>query len=566
MSLSRGSIGAPETDTAGSFFPVYTVTLDDRFDCSRGEPAEGVPTVLRVLQFSEPIVMQAAVTLSRIEQILLAPTRQDADALALRDLNNCLAVYSADGYRNSLTSQKTIQSNALEALKFRILNADVQAYIQHLRGEEARLREELEEAKSVVRDREQAHKDSKSGDSQVRGVLHQLRRELGNIARHRQDIQNQLDTAEPSDLSATLENKRACEEHLRELKNQMEDAKAAEEDRNGSTVLVYQELKELKQRQQQRNRVVSSIMAQIDKVVEEQTHNNVALMHWATKVDKSNDEVARAEEQLSQFQQKLETELNKAREICERPASTQKAADAINREIKKLEKILATRKREQQGRDARDLAEEYEERQRVLSDAKDKLGRLNKTIAGLNKALEHRMIRWDHFRTHCAMRARTNFAAYMAKRGFDGAVIFDHGKLKIDIKVSTEPAAQHGDAGGGDDASGSGKKTKKKKSSKDQQKRLKDVKLLSGGEKSYSTVCFLLTIWDVIGSPVRCLDEYDVFMDSQVRALSTQMMVDVARSEKKQFIFISPQAMTHIKFDDEKEVKIVRMTDPRSSS
>ncbi len=69
----------------------------------------------------------------------------------------------------------------------------------------------------------------------------------------------------------------------------------------------------------------------------------------------------------------------------------------------------------------------------------------------------------------------------------------------------------------------------------------RQTKTLSGGEKSFSTICLLLSLWEAMGSPIRCLDELwadtapvfvpmtngssDVFMDNVNRDVSMRMMV-----------------------------------------
>lgn len=50
-----------------------------------------------------------------------------------------------------------------------------------------------------------------------------------------------------------------------------------------------------------------------------------------------------------------------------------------------------------------------------------------------------------------------------------------------------------------------------------------------------------------MGSPIRCLDEFDVFMDNVNRDMSIAIMVDAARrSVGRQFILITPNSMDRV--------------------
>jgi chromosome segregation ATPase len=130
------------------------------------------------------------------------------------------------------------------------------------------------------------------------------------------------------------------------------------------------------------------------------------------------------------------------------------------------------------------------------------------------------------FRKYISFRARFQFSYLLSERQFRGRVIMDHKGKQLDIKV--EPDL---------------------------------TQTLSGGEKSFSTICLLLAIWEAMGSPIRCLDEFDVFMDSVNRATSMSMLIQVARrSVGRQFILITPQSMNNVQLGD--DVSIHKMSDP----
>lgn len=123
----------------------------------------------------------------------------------------------------------------------------------------------------------------------------------------------------------------------------------------------------------------------------------------------------------------------------------------------------------------------------------------------------------------------------LSERSFRGRINISHSDKTLDIKVEPD-LSKASDAG-------------------------RATKTLSGGEKSFSTICLLLSIWEAMGSPIRCLDEFDVFMDSVNRATSMKMMVEAARrSVGRQFVLITPQSMGGVVGGE--DVKIHRMTDP----
>jgi chromosome segregation ATPase len=110
----------------------------------------------------------------------------------------------------------------------------------------------------------------------------------------------------------------------------------------------------------------------------------------------------------------------------------------------------------------------------------------------------------------------------LSERGFRGTLIMDHTQKLMDVRV--EPDITRRDGSG------------------------RSARTLSGGEKSFAQICLLLAIWEAMGAPIRCLDEFDVFMDAVNRTISVNLLIEGARqSIGRQFILISPGTKTDIK-------------------
>ena len=77
---------------------------------------------------------------------------------------------------------------------------------------------------------------------------------------------------------------------------------------------------------------------------------------------------------------------------------------------------------------------------------------------------------------------------------------------------------------------------------------VRDTKQLSGGERSYTTLSFTLSLNQSSESPFCAIDEWDVFMDAVARKVSLDKMLRYADEHKhKQFILLTPQDISTLK-------------------
>jgi len=109
------------------------------------------------------------------------------------------------------------------------------------------------------------------------------------------------------------------------------------------------------------------------------------------------------------------------------------------------------------------------------------------------------------------------FNEYMAKKGHTGSCKFDDEAAKLSLNVRMNNAAKRGS-------------------------KVSDMKSLSGGERSFSTLAFTLALGRLCESPFRASDEFDVFMDAVSRTVTLKTLLSFAWDHRHvQFLFLTPQ-------------------------
>ena len=107
----------------------------------------------------------------------------------------------------------------------------------------------------------------------------------------------------------------------------------------------------------------------------------------------------------------------------------------------------------------------------------------------LKNSLEFRKTKYIDLQERITYRTKVYFTHFLNQRDYSGGMTFNHDKERLEIEVKVDRHT-------------------------DQSRSTKNTKALSGGERSFATVCFIVSLWDAMEAPFRCLDEFDVFMVS----------------------------------------------------
>jgi structural maintenance of chromosomes protein 6 len=131
---------------------------------------------------------------------------------------------------------------------------------------------------------------------------------------------------------------------------------------------------------------------------------------------------------------------------------------------------------------------------------------------------------------------RHKFELFMARRHHNGTIKIHKDDAALDILVVPNGARGGGGGGGGGGGCGGGGR------GGTAGQHARDLRQLSGGERSFTTVAFMLALGEWTESPFRAADELDVFMDAVNRRVAMEAVLEfAAERDHLQMVLLTPQ-------------------------
>ncbi|KAK4464229.1 hypothetical protein QBC42DRAFT_295218 [Cladorrhinum samala] len=530
-------------------FPPVLIGSKRPLNLEGKEPDEEYDTILRVLKFDSPLVRDQFIIQAAIEQTLLVPQRSRGHEIMFngappRNVKACVCFHDVkrnEGVRlenRGNFSSSPVQPNPRQKPRIRTDDESQMAYykdslrqleadLDDLAGQRRRAQQEVQRCQSDIQRRA---RDEKTLETRLKQVYDRIDK-----------LKEELEEFDGSDKGLEV-----YQSHLEELKNERELRGVLFGDLSLKKAEMNTRTEEEKKVVKEKRLLVQDVEARINKIeektarmVEKKDFCNTERLDIVKRLNKVDDKKKKHEEYLAVEKAGLEDEvIPMAKRICEHrlypregedAASLQNQYETLEARYKKLSKDPRMDEKTVFEFVTRTVAK-FRQLDKLLKDTK-------MTNEKLNETLSLRLDKWRKFQRYISSQSRANFIYLLSERGFRGKLLLDHERKALDLQV--EPDKTEKRAGG------------------------RSTKTLSGGEKSFSSICLLLAIWEAMGSPLRCLDEFDVFMDNVNRAISTNMLITAARrSVNRQYIFITPNAIEGRNTLD-KDVKIIRLTDPR---
>ncbi|PSR85483.1 RecF/RecN/SMC N terminal domain-containing protein [Coniella lustricola] len=516
-------------------------------DTSRSEPDENFDTVLRILNVDNPLILNQLIINQRIEKTILIQDQNEANDIMINSAppRNVLSCYHAFARRHNWFVRITATASGASSVpqgpaegKPR-LQSDSMQETSVQKASLGQIRELLKELQLQKAAQQQTVDSGRKQVQEITKTNNQDRQRMRDIQVEIDDIAAELDAFEGADgrLSGLLEDLDKARETFDLCGSQYGQAQLSKSKQSEVCQKLRDELRSEKRKQEEFEPQLKKAQSKSKRLGD--------LRHIALQEkNEAHEQEALAAAQKKRYERKQEglqstvaEWIRQSEQICPRiHLAENETYDTIAKRLESLERTLKERER-RRGMTDEQVRRRLIESKEALEELQTAFNQVQLENRALKKSMVYRLKKWRLFQRYISSNSRANFMYLLSERDFRGKLLLDHENHTLEVQVEPD-------------------KTRKNAAAR-------NTKTLSGGEKSFSSICLLLAIWEAMGSPLRCLDEFDVFMDNVNRAISTNMLISAARnSVGRQYILITPNAIEG-RANLDKDVQIIRMRDPR---
>lgn len=485
-------------------------------------------SILQMLDIIDPVVANCLIDQCSIESILLIEDNREARNVMLDNPpHNCHEAF-------------TLVGDQLYASPFRYYS-NLKKTADYLQGSvEDKIREKKEEIEYLKSTQEKLQADINkitqilnSNQAECNKLSAAVQKNHKSVAQINLKITELKNAEEPEPIDAKV-----LEEELETMYSQIMDTKQKEdilrEEYRNADIEVKKANEEYNERDTALNLLLNNIeplkdsLRNVDSYVDQA---KVHKQHYEKKLKEHERIINDLDKEYQASKAVYELDVTKAEQISPK-IETNRTPYNIEMEINQIEKHLRLEEERRGSRE--EVNQRYSDTKQKYDQIKSDIKLIENFTEKLNSVMVERKQAYSKFRQQLSLRVRYLFITALSQRNYSGKIDFDHKKESLEIKIQPNSNVVEMN---------------------------EDMKSLSGGERSFTTVCLILALWDAVESPFRILDEYDVFMDMINRRISMDMMIETAAHKTKhQFIFLTPLSMSNLKIS--RSIQICRMPDP----
>lgn len=443
---------------------------------------------------------------------------------SLRNVRTCWDEFGNRAYeRNRSHTFRPTERNGRSGS---VLSSDREAHVLALENDSNQLMEQRHAAEEEVNNLKGHVMQLGQAERQAVANLKHLRKKSESLVSHKLELEEKIaEAASEFDARPFEEEIETCKSYFQEaiaekttaeecvgsLADLVQAADATRATSKGNFDQLRSEAKEKSASLEDAGRTIGKKKAAIRRITPE--------------ISKAKEKVSKAHEEISEQQGRYTKAMEDARLLRpDRPDMDDgKKAEKIEQELKSMRRKLQHEEERRDGKSAEDIEDEFLKAHKKFIENKNLMSRISSYHKSLKKGLDRRRKEKANLEMVIKRIVRTNFNLFLGTRGHRGRISFRKNERNVNELVISTQMATH--------KTGDGDLFK-----------TKDLRSLSGGERSYTTLSFMLALAEVCQNPVRIMDEPDVFMDEASRNAAFRSLIEFCSSvlSDRQIVLVTP--------------------------